>query len=69
MLDLQIQAQADGGDGGLVVFQLQEIGLYQRLVESARARLAELELEIEGLKMEAEQLAEEAEELAGEVPF
>jgi len=30
---------------GLVVFQQPEIGLYQRLVESARKRLAELELE------------------------
>jgi DNA polymerase III epsilon subunit-like protein len=45
MLDLQIQARADGGVAGLVVFQQPEIGLYQRLVESARARLAELELE------------------------
>ena len=30
---------------GLVVFQQPEIGLYQRRVESARNRLAELELE------------------------
>ena len=45
VLDLHLQARADGADGGLVVFQQPEIGLYQRLVESARARLAELELE------------------------
>jgi hypothetical protein len=52
MLDLQIQELADGaGDrvvgstGGLVVFLQSEIELYQRLVEAARARLAELELE------------------------
>jgi DNA polymerase-3 subunit epsilon len=47
-LDLQIQEQADvsaGSVGGLVVFQQPEIELYQRLVEAARARLAELELE------------------------
>lgn len=30
--------------GGLMVFQQPEIELYQRLVEAARARLAELEL-------------------------
>ncbi|MCF7731838.1 MAG: hypothetical protein K9N23_09125 [Akkermansiaceae bacterium] len=45
MLDLQIQDRADGAVCGMVVFQQPEIGLYQRLVESARARLAELELE------------------------
>jgi hypothetical protein len=48
MLDLQIQERGtgDGGTdmGGLVVFLQAEIELYQRLVESARARLAELEL-------------------------
>ena len=56
MLDLQIQGLADGAGGsaggaavrsavgGLVVFQQPEVELYQRLVESARARLAELEL-------------------------
>jgi DNA polymerase-3 subunit epsilon len=47
-LDLQIQEQADasaGSVGGLVVFQQPEIELYQRLVEAARVRLAELELE------------------------
>jgi DNA polymerase-3 subunit epsilon len=52
MLDLQIQELAEGLAGGvaasaagLVVFQQPEIELYQRLVEAARARLAELELE------------------------
>ncbi len=48
LLDLQIQEQAEastGSVGGLVVFQQPEIELYQRLVEAARARLAELELE------------------------
>ena len=48
MLDLQIQELADGSDcagRGLVVFQQSEIDLYQRLVEAARVRLAELELE------------------------
>jgi DNA polymerase III epsilon subunit-like protein len=48
MLDLQIQELADGSDGagrGLVVFQQSEIELYHRLVEAARVRLAELELE------------------------
>ena len=48
MLDLQIQGLAAGEGcpvvGGLVVFQQPEIELYQRLVEAARTRLAELEL-------------------------
>ena len=47
---------AEIGDGaGLVVFQQPEIGLYQRLVEAARNRLAELELEygIENSKVDA----------------
>ena len=52
ILDLQIQELAEGLAGGvpapaagLVVFQQPEIQLYQRLVEAARVRLAELELE------------------------
>jgi hypothetical protein len=44
-LDLEIQEHAGNAAPGLVVFQQPEIGLYQRLVESARNRLAELELE------------------------
>jgi DNA polymerase-3 subunit epsilon len=51
MLDLQIQELAEGAGGGvvgsvggLVVFLQSEIELYQRLVEAARGRLAELEL-------------------------
>ena len=44
-LDLEIQEHAGDADPGLVVFQQPEIGHYQRLVESARNRLAELELE------------------------
>jgi hypothetical protein len=51
MLDLQIQELAEGLAGGvaasaagLLVFQQPEIELYHRLVEAARARLAELEL-------------------------
>ena len=44
-LDLVIQENAGDGAAGLVVFQQPEIGLYQRLVEAARNRLAELELE------------------------
>ena len=46
-LDLQIQENAGGTsiDAGLVVFQQPEMELYQRLVEAARNRLAELELE------------------------
>ena len=44
-LDLEIQEHAGDAVPGLVVFQQPEIGLYQRLVESARNRLAELELE------------------------
>ena|GEM_PF-5228637 len=44
-LDLEIQEHAADAVPGLVVFQQPEIGLYQRLVESARNRLAELELE------------------------
>ncbi len=46
-LDLQIQEDAGGTsiDAGLVVFQQPEMELYQRLVEAARNRLAELELE------------------------
>jgi len=46
-LDLEIQEHAGNAVPGLVVFQQPEIGLYQRLVESARNRLAELELELE----------------------
>ena len=45
MLDLEIQEPADGNAVGLVVFGQQEVELYQRLVDAARARLAELELE------------------------
>ena len=46
-LDLQIQENVDGTSiaVGLVVFQQPEMELYQRLVEAARNRLAELELE------------------------
>ncbi len=44
-LDLEIQDHADDAVAGLVVFQQPEIGPYQRLVEAARNRLAELELE------------------------
>ncbi len=44
-LDLEIQDHAGDSAAGLVVFQQPEIGLYQRLVEAARNRLAELELE------------------------
>ncbi len=45
MLDLHIQEQGGGLSGGLVIFQQPEMELYQKLVESARARLAELELD------------------------
>ena len=44
-LDVEIQEHAGNAVPGLVVFQQPEIGLYQRLVESARNRLAKLELE------------------------
>ncbi len=44
-LDLEIQEPAGDVAAGLVVFQQPEIALYQRLVEAARNRLAELELE------------------------
>lgn len=45
LLDSQSHA-CDGPESeALVLFQQPEIGLYQRLVESARTRLAELELE------------------------
>jgi DNA polymerase-3 subunit epsilon len=46
-LDLQFQEDAGGTSvaAGLVVFQQPEMELYQRLVEAARNRLAELELE------------------------
>jgi hypothetical protein len=44
-LDLEIQEHAGDAAAGLVVFQQPEIALYQRLVEAARNRLAELELE------------------------
>ena len=44
---MQIQENADGTSiaAALVVFQQPEMELYQRLVEAARARLADLELE------------------------
>ncbi len=45
MLDLQIQEQGGGLSGGLVIFRQPEMELYQKLVESARARLADLELD------------------------
>ena len=45
MLDLQIQEQGGGLSGGMVIFQQPEMELYQKLVESARARLADLELD------------------------
>ena len=43
-LDLEIQEHT-GDEAGLVVFQQPEMELYERLVEAARNRLAELELE------------------------
>lgn len=45
LVDLEIQEAADGSGSGLVVFQQPEMELYERLVEAARNRLAELELE------------------------
>jgi len=44
-LDLEIQDHEYGSAEGLVVFQQPEMRLYQRLVEAARNRLADLELE------------------------
>ena len=46
-LDLQLQEDAGGTSvaAGLVVFQQPEMELYQRLVDAARNRLAELQLE------------------------
>jgi len=54
-LDLEIQEHAGRAAAGLVVFQQPEIELYQRLVEAARNRLADLELEfgIEKSKVDA----------------
>lgn len=54
-LDLEIQEHADDDTAGLVVFQQPEMELYQRLVEAARNRLADLELEygIEKSKVDA----------------
>jgi DNA polymerase-3 subunit epsilon len=54
-LDLQIQENADGASiaAGLVVFQQPEMELYQRLVEAARNRLAELEYGIEKSKLDS----------------
>ena len=45
LLDLRIQQTAGDSATGLVVFGQPEIELYQKLVEAARVRLAELELE------------------------
>jgi len=45
ILDLRIQQHAGDFVAGLVVFGQPEIELYQKLVEAARVRLAELELE------------------------
>ena len=45
LVDLEIQEGEDGAGSGLVVFQAPEIGHYKRLVEAARSRLADLELE------------------------
>ena len=44
-LDLEIQEEAGSAAVGLVVFQQPEMELYQGLVEAARNRLADLELE------------------------
>jgi hypothetical protein len=49
-LDLEIQEHVGFAVPGLVVFQQPEIALYHRLVEAARNRLAELELEF-GIKI------------------
>jgi DNA polymerase III epsilon subunit-like protein len=45
LIDLQVSQEENNAAAGLVVFQHPEAGLYQQLVESSRARLAELELE------------------------
>ena len=54
-----------------MVFRQRGLEHCQRLIEAARSRLADLELEkeIERLKAEAGRRAAEVEELAGEVPF
>ena len=54
-LDLEIQEHAGGDTAGLVVFQQPEMEFYHRLVEAARNRLADLELEfgIEKSKVDA----------------
>jgi hypothetical protein len=54
-LDLEIREHAGSAAAGLVVFQQAEMELYQRLVEAARNRLADLELEfgIEKSKLDA----------------
>jgi DNA polymerase III epsilon subunit-like protein len=44
LIDLQVSQGDNHVAAGLVVFQHPEAGLYQQLVESSRARLAELEL-------------------------
>lgn len=45
LIDLQVSQGDNRTAAALVVFQYPEAGLYQQLVESSRARLAELELE------------------------
>jgi hypothetical protein len=54
-LDLEIQEHAGSAAAGLVVFQQPGMELYQRLVEAARNRLADLEMEfgIEKSKVDA----------------
>jgi hypothetical protein len=52
-LDLEIQEHAGDVATGLVVFQQPEIALYQRLLEAARNRLAELEYGIEKSKVDS----------------
>jgi hypothetical protein len=52
-LDLEIQEHTGDAAAGLVVFQQPEIALYQRLVEAARNRLAELEYGIEKSKVDS----------------
>ena len=44
-LDLQMPGDADGSGGGLVVFRHPGLEHYPRLIEAARSRLADLELD------------------------
>ena len=52
-LDVEMPGDADGSGGGLVVFRHPGLEHYQRLIEAARSRLADLDYGVEKSKVDS----------------